>query len=288
MKSVQQPLFVDVYVNVQIGERSVTNRGAAFNSTPQACIVVPKFQFRVSVASTGGIFVMKINPVQAIIASLVILGSAVAAQVLMPHELMAKSSATLDLEKTIPQHFGKWNAVPGVGLVTPADPDGYVRADENSSKIYGQEVGRAFADPEGHVVMLMVAYGPVQNYRLKAHRPEICYTANGFRVSEKFGDTVAYGKGQSVNVTRLVTQRETRFEPLSYWMRVGNDVSTGIIDRQLVRLKYGLQGLIPDGALIRISTVGVERDLSFKLQDEFIRDLLTSLDPAGRKFLVGT
>jgi EpsI family protein len=231
---------------------------------------------------------MKTRLLQAIAVSLVVVATAVAAQVLTPHELMAQASATLNLEQAIPQQFGKWKAVPGVGLVAPSDPDGYAQADENASKIYTQEVGRAYADPEGHLVMLMVAYGPVQNYRLKAHRPEICYTANGFRVSEKFGATLPVSTDRSIGVTRLVTQRESRFEPLSYWMRVGNDVSNGIIDRQLIRLKYGLQGLIPDGALIRISTVGVERDLSFKLQDQFIHDLLGALDPAGRKFLIGT
>jgi EpsI family protein len=231
---------------------------------------------------------MKINPVQAILASIVVLLAAVMAQVLTPHELMAKSSAGLDLEKIIPQKVGGWTVAPGVGLVAPSDAEG-VELDADKGQVYSQEVGRAYVDADGHIIMLMVAYGPVQNYRLKAHRPEICYTAAGFRVSEKFGDAISYGQDRrSVQVTRLVTQRETRYEPLSYWMRVGNDVSTGIIDRQLIRLKYGLQGLIPDGALVRVSTLGVDRDLSFKLQDDFIREFLTAVDPAYRKFFVGT
>jgi EpsI family protein len=231
---------------------------------------------------------MKINPVQAAAAAFVVLASAAAAYELKPHELMAKANASIELETAIPTQFGAWKEVPGVGLVAPSDPEGYAQTDENSSKVYTKELGRAYADADGHLIMLMVAYGPVQNYRLKAHRPEICYTANGFRVSEKFGGTVRYGNDQSVSVTRLVTQRESRYEPLSYWMRVGNDVTTGIVDRQLVRLKYGLEGLIPDGALVRISTIGVDRDLSFKLQDQFIKQLLAAVDPASRKFLIGT
>jgi EpsI family protein len=231
---------------------------------------------------------MRVNPIQAAVASLIIVATAVFAQLLMPHELMAKSSATLNLERVIPQNFGEWTVVPGIGLVTPADPDAYVEGDANSEKIYTQEVGRTYADRDGHIVMLMVAYGPAQNFRLKAHRPEICYTAAGFRVSEKFGDIAPYGSNQSVKLTRLVTQRESRYEPLSYWMRIGNDVANGIVDRQLIRLKYGLQGLIPDGALIRISTIGVDRELSFKLQDEFIKDFLAAVSPADRKFFVGT
>ena len=106
--------------------------------------------------------------------------------------------------------------------------------------------------------MLMVAYGPVQNYRLKAHRPEICYTAAGFRVSSKTDAAISYRDDASpIRAVRLVTQRESRFEPVSYWMRVGNDISNSAVDNQLSRLKYGLKGIIPDGALFRVSTIGL-------------------------------
>ena len=45
--------------------------------------------------------------------------------------------------------------------------------------------------------MLLVAYGPVQNYRLKAHRPDVCYGAAGFRVSDKTEHQLAINKDQS-------------------------------------------------------------------------------------------
>jgi len=134
----------------------------------------------------------------------------------------------------------------------------------------------------------MVAYGPVQNYRLKAHRPEMCYTAAGFRVSRKTETTLSYRDGAPpLKVARLVAERESRFEPISYWMRVGNDITTGVIDRQLVRIKYGLRGIIPDGALIRVSTVGLTRDASYRLQEQFIRDLLAAVAPQDRRFFTG-
>jgi hypothetical protein len=55
----------------------------------------------------------------------------------------------------------------------------------------------------------------------------------------------------------------------------------------LVRLKYGLRGLIPDGALIRVSTVGLPQEASYRLQDQFIRDLLAAVAPPDRKFFTG-
>ena len=235
------------------------------------------------------VVVTKVNRVQVILASIAILGSAVLAEVLAPRELMARTSASLNLENDIPKKFGTWTLVPNITPVTPADPEGYVEPDANSAKIYSQEVARGYTDGRGNIVMLMVAYGPVQNFRLKAHRPEFCYTAAGFRVSNKIGAELAYRDGaQPIKMTRLIAERESRFEPISYWMRVGNDIATGVVDRQLIRLKYGLRGIIPDGALIRVSTVGLSREASYKLQDQFIRDHLAAAPPQDVKFLTGT
>jgi EpsI family protein len=231
---------------------------------------------------------MRANRVQVFLASIAILGAAVLAKVLEPRELMARSSASLNLEQVIPRQFGSWKLLPGISPVVPADPEGYVEPDPNSARIYSQEVGRSYTDGDGNIVMLLVAYGPVQNYRLKAHRPEICYTAQGFRVSEKTIAELSYRNDvRPIEMTRLTAEREARFEPISYWMRVGNDISNGVIERQIIRLKYGLRGIIPDGALIRVSTIGLPKDASFKLQDQFIRDLLAAIPPNELKFFTG-
>lgn len=227
--------------------------------------------------------------VSIVLASIAILAAAVLAHVLEPKELMARSAATLDLQQVIPTQFGNWKLLPSLSPVPAASPDGYVEPDATSGRIYSQEVGRGYTDGQGNVVMLMVAYGPVQNYRLKAHRPEICYTAAGFRVSNIRVSPVSYrADAAPIKTTRLIAQRESRFEPVTYWMRVGDDVATGVIDRQLVRLKYGLRGIIPDGALIRVSTVGLAEDASFAVQDQFIRELFAAVPAQQLKFFIGT
>jgi EpsI family protein len=231
---------------------------------------------------------MKINPVQAVLAAFAILTSAALAEVLRPHELMASSSAVPDLESAIPRKFGEWTLVPNVGLVTPTGPAGFVRQDL-SAKIYSQEVARGYADRAGNIVMFLVAYGPIQDYRLKAHLPEVCYGAAGFRVSEKTVTQVTYRDGAlPLSVSRVTATKEGRFEPVSYWIRIGNDIATGVFDRQMARMKYGLQGLIPDGALFRVSTIGISQEVSYKLQDQFIRDLFAAIAPENRKFFVGS
>ena len=231
---------------------------------------------------------MKVNRIQVILASIAILGAALLAEVLTPRELMARTSAAPSLESVIPQQFGTWRLVPEISPVRPTDPEAYVQPDPLSAKVYSQEVGRSYTDGRGNIVMLLVAYGPVQNYRLKSHRPEICYTANGFRVSSKTEAMVNYRDGAApIRAMRLIAERESRFEPISYWMRVGNDISNSVIDNQLSRLKYGLRGVIPDGALVRVSTVGLPREASYKLQDQFIRDLLAAIPPQELKFFTG-
>ena len=232
---------------------------------------------------------MNISRIQISLASAVILAAALLAQVLTPRELIARTSAAPSLDQIIPKEFGDWTLVPQISPISPPEPEGYVPPDPNASKVYSQEVSRTYTDGRGNIVMLLVAYGPVQNYRLKAHRPEICYTAAGFRISDKFGASIDYKNGATpIKVTRVVAERESRYEPISYWMRVGNDITTGVVDRQIVRLKYGLRGIIPDGALIRVSTIGLPREASFQLQDRFVHDLLAAIPPNELKFFTGS
>jgi EpsI family protein len=233
---------------------------------------------------------MKTSPVQAILACVAILGSAALAESLRPRELMAKASTVPDLETVIPRKFGRWTLVPNVGLVTPSEPTAFVKQrDDLSARIYSQEVGRGYTDGAGHIIMLLVAYGPIQDYRLKAHLPEVCYGAAGFRVSKKTVTEISYRDNAApLPLSRVTTAKEGRFEPVTYWMRIGNDVVTGVFDRQFARMKYGIQGLIPDGALFRVSTQGMPEEASYRLQDQFIRDLIAAIAPESQKFFVGS
>ena len=136
--------------------------------------------------------------------------------------------------------------------------------------------------------MFIIAYGESQSDRLQLHHPEVCYTAQGFRVTRPVTSKFAWSPdAPPINLTRLVATREDRVEPISYWMRIGYDVSNSNWARQALKLGYGLQGWIPDGALFRVSTIGLPQDIGFKVQDKFIRDLLNALPPDTRAFMVG-
>src|SRR2546421_2910509 len=149
---------------------------------------------------------MRINPIQAVLASVAILSAAAMAEAIRPRELLASSQVAPDLEKIIPRDFGQWHLVPNVGLVTPSEPGAYLER-ELSTRIYSQEVARGYADSAGQLIMLLVAYGPVQNYRLKSHLPEVCYGAAGFRVSAKTVTHLNYQDGAApLTVSRLTAE----------------------------------------------------------------------------------
>ena len=219
--------------------------------------------------------------VNLILSCVALLGAALLACVLTPHYLMARTHEVFDIDSHIPRSFGEWSPLPGVQAIKPP-PDGL------EAEIYNQEVARVLVDKDGHVVFFIVAYGESQSDRLQLHHPEVCYTAQGFRVTRPVTSKFEWSPSAPlIPLTRLVATREDRLEPISYWMRIGYDVSNSNWARQALKLRYGLRGWIPDGALFRVSTVGVPQDVSFKVQDKFIRDLLNAVTPETRAFMVG-
>jgi hypothetical protein len=70
-------------------------------------------------------------------------------------------------------------------------------------------------------------------------------------------------------------------------MRVGDDNPRTQLGRLMVKLRLGLVGEIPDGLLVRISTISADHDAAFKVQADFIRALLLAIAPPNREFVVG-
>jgi EpsI family protein len=217
-----------------------------------------------------------------LLACVAMLGAMLLAVAMTPRNLMARTHDVFNIDQHLPTKFGDWKPVAGLNVVTPPAPDSL------EASLYNQEASRGFVDPDGHVVMLMVAYGESQSDRLQLHHPEVCYTAQGFRVSRTSADKLEYASSAPpLKLTRLVAKREDRVEPISYWMRIGYDNANGNLARQALKLGYGLRGLVPDGVLFRVSTIGVPAEQSFKIQDKFIHDLLNAVDPETKQFMVG-
>jgi EpsI family protein len=196
--------------------------------------------------------------------------------------VLIDGKAEPDYANLMPAEFGEWRLVPQIRLVVPVEDDAL------ANRIYSQMIGRAYVDRSGNTVMLLMAYGPKQIDKLQLHRPEICYVAEGFRVSALQPAQVEVEPGRPhLNVSKLIARRENRVERITYWMRVGDDVVSTVFRRQLTSLRYGLQGLIPDGVLIRVSTINMEEGSSNEVHARFLRDMLVSVRQADLRHFVG-
>jgi hypothetical protein len=57
------------------------------------------------------------------------------------------------------------------------------------------------------------------------------------------------------------------------------------VERKLSQIRLGLSGLIPDGMLVRSSTVGLEVPASLRLQDSFLTAMEQAMPaPVGARY----
>lgn len=203
---------------------------------------------------------------------LAMLASAGAAVALKPTHRLSAEGPRVDLQKMIPEAFREWRAEPGLAprVVNPVIA-------EKLKRLYNQTLARTYVDGAGHAIMLSIAYGSNQaDQSLKIHRPEFCYVAQGFRITEKSTSQIKTPWGL-LPVRRLVATRGPRREPITYWITVGDNATLPGFGRKLLQLKYGLTGQIPDGMLIRVSSVDRNDTEAYRLQTRFIQTLLASI-----------
>ncbi|HSW27591.1 MAG TPA: EpsI family protein, partial [Burkholderiaceae bacterium] len=78
-----------------------------------------------------------------------------------------------------------------------------------------------------------------------------------------------------------------RYEPITYWVVVGESVALSGTGQKLAQLRYGLRGFIPDGMLVRVSTINSDGGKGWAAQARFIADMEQALSPALRPRVLG-
>ncbi len=219
----------------------------------------------------------------AIGATLLMLGALGASFLLTPTRNWFDQLGRPELEQVIPHSFGDWTDT-GRVPVAVVDP----QQGEQLRIIYNQTLSRVYVHrPTGRVLMLSLAHGADQAYASQLHRPEMCYRAQGFTVlgqESRSLDTVA----GFLPITRLRTRSGNRNEPVSYWVRTGNRVTQGSLQMNLQRMGLALRGYVADGLLFRVSEVTRDEASSFRLQEQFMAELLQAVPPEQRAMLVGS
>lgn len=217
---------------------------------------------------------------QIILIGFLMIFASASAEYLKPTARMANSAPSWHLEKIVPRQFGDWKMAPQPMDVINPEATAY------ENQLYGQILTRNYLDTHGTIIMLTIAYGGFQSKQLQVHHPEACYTAHGFQILNGHQDTLTTKFG-SLPVKRLFAVRENRKEPITYWIRVGNEAVVGM-NVKLAQLRYSLTGEVPDGMLVRISSINPETKSAYVVQDEFIRAMLAAMSKEDRARLVGS
>lgn len=218
---------------------------------------------------------------KAVVILLAMSGAAALAKVGVPTKKIADQWET-DLEKMFPTRFGDWQVDRSMPVILPA-PD--VQAKLNA--IYNQVLARTYVNVRtGDRVMLSVAYGGDQSDGMSVHLPEVCYPAQGFQLSGQRADVLTLD-GRRVPVRRLTTRLGGRHEPVTYWLTLGETVAAGRTERKLQQMRYGLRGWIPDGMLVRVSSIDADTASAFRAQDAFLSELATAIPAVYRSRILG-
>jgi EpsI family protein len=208
--------------------------------------------------------------------------AAVGAPHLKPTVRVADSMTAVNLEKMIPEHFGNWHQESGeLKQIVNAERQNLL------TKLYNQTLSRAYLDNQGNRIMLSIAYGGDQTDEMQIHRPEVCYTAQGFQVIRQKIDTLSTAYG-ALPIKRVFAVQGSRNEPITYWIRVGDKaVVLKGLQQKWAQMRYGLTGKVPEGMLVRVSSIDADEKNAYRAQDDFIRSLLAVMNNEDRARLAG-
>jgi EpsI family protein len=185
------------------------------------------------------------------------------------------------LSENIPQSFGGWSVDTSV-IPVVLDPS----TAEAVTAIYSDTLSRTYVHTDGTRIMLSIAYGNQQTTKLKTHRQEVCYGSQGFTISELTHNKEKI-RGVEIPATRLIATKGSRTEPLIYWFTMGDSVVQGHIERLFVQLKYAVSGEIPEGYLVRVSSISEDAGAAYSKQLEFLNELFAETPTFMVRRLIG-
>lgn len=204
------------------------------------------------------------------------LAAAVAGLALKPRQA-ENLLGTAKLDALVPPRIGAWQFNTASGLVLPP-------ADQLRDAIYSQLLTRTYVREGAAPIMLLIAYSGSQDGTIQIHRPEVCYPASGFRLTRNDPHQVPFATG-SVPARAIVAETDSRREQLVYWTRLGDHFPTRWIEQRLAVTAENFAGIIPDGVLVRISSIGDGNQ--FPAIDAFARALVAGVGPQMRQVLLG-
>jgi EpsI family protein len=209
------------------------------------------------------------------------IAAAAGAAYLQPRDRLLLLPEGRALEDVVPAIIGPWQKAQSDGFVLPKTPGSL------ADRLYNQTLSRFYVSETNVPIMLVIAYGAVQNDLLQLHRPETCYAAVGFTISESNVAKVDLGNSAKLPVRELTAKSDSRIEPIVYWTRIGDDLPTDGREQRVVKLRQQMRGYLADGLLVRMSTVMEPSPEVFAQLGLFARTMMQSIKPKDRPALIG-
>lgn len=223
---------------------------------------------------------MKLHPQNTALLVLMLL-CATLGTALRPRISLADERPPIDLATMVPSSFGDWrqDITLQAQVINPQQKS-------EIDKLYSQTLSRSYTNAQGYRIMLSIAYGKNQSDALQLHKPEICYPAQGFQLLDKQTGTLKL-MGKPITAIRLQTQLGQRLEPITYWTTVGDHVTQSGFDKKLTEMRYALHGRIPDGMLVRVSSIDPSTPNATGLQNQFANTMIEAIAPEHRNRFAG-
>jgi len=194
----------------------------------------------------------------------------------------------LTLGEQMPARVGEWLQQPNA-----LDQIAATATNLSMEQPYDEVVTRTYQNPRGEVIMLTLAYGRNQRQEVKIHRPELCYPSQGFKVKQlehaTFEGVRSQATGETISGKRMVAAGNSFDEIVSYWIRIGGTYSESAWQTRWTIFREGMNGRMTDGILVRASqrlNPGADPDASYRLQQQFLQQLVASMQPSAQSLLV--
>lgn len=182
-------------------------------------------------------------------------------------------------EGWVPKRFGDWEEISQSGVILPP-PDAL------SDRLYDNLVTRVFVAPDQPAVMMLLAYNNAQDGVLQVHRPEFCYPVGGFELTPT-RDITLEANGHAIPANFFTATAPNRVEQVAYFTRLGAAYPRKWSEQRIAVMRSNLAGEIPDGMMMRVSTLGAEAREAQGLLSGFTRKFIESSNPKMQRLLLG-
>jgi EpsI family protein len=209
-----------------------------------------------------------------------VLASASAGAYAMQPQVRYPSIKKATFESWIPAKLGNWTVQSSSGVVLPP-PDAL------SDRLYDNLVTRIYTMPDAPAVMMLIAYNNRQDGVLQLHRPEVCYPAGGYKLSPTLPILLSLAPGREIPANAFTAEGVQRTEQVVYLTRLGQSFPRSWLDQRLSVIGANLKGEIPDGALMRVSVIGADRNRALEVLRDFLATFFSVTPPELRHLLIG-